>query len=414
MFSRLVPRGTYVFAFAAIVLTIAYAAYLAPDWDPARDDQRQYVALARGLVERGEYTHARVGEPFIPEPLRFPGYPLFLAPLCVSGCDPWVIAVAQAIALAALVLLTAHLARPLLGARGAVAAAALVALNPAFSFFAAHALSDLLATLLFAGAAIGFTSLSGRPRMWSGAGAGLLAAALVLTRPFLIFGPPLFALIAMTSARTRRAAGALVAALFVFLLAVTPYIAYTEVNFGRPVAGSTGAQLWLGYFQGRSPEQLDAFERGQAEAGRSRLAAFDAIADRLAQAHEFVALDDELRSRAFTLIAHDPAGFVVRGVVRSVELWAGDVPLRADTAAVAEIRAIWMVLNLALLGIGIAGAIRLSRLSGPLAVLPLAVIAATWIVSYPFWAEGRFSLPARPFLSIGAVAFFALARRRSL
>ena len=73
-----------------------------------------------------------------------------------------------------------------------------------------------------------------------------------------------------------------------------------------------------------------------------------------------------------------------------------------------------MVLNLALLGIGIAGAIRLSRLSGPLAVLPLAVIATTWIVSYPFWAEGRFSLPARPFLSIGAVAFFALARRRSL
>src|SRR5437667_399835 len=130
MFSRLVPRGTYVFAFAAIVLTIAYAAYLAPDWDPARDDQRQYVALARGLVERGEYTHAGVGEPFIPEPLRFPGYPLFLAPLCVSGCDPWVIAVAQAVALAALVLLTAHLARPLLGARGAVAAAALARLLP--------------------------------------------------------------------------------------------------------------------------------------------------------------------------------------------------------------------------------------------------------------------------------------------
>jgi len=46
--------------------------------------------------------------------------------------------------------------------------------------------------------------------------------------------------------------------------------------------------------------------------------------------------------------------------------------------------------------------------------LPLAVIATTWIVSYPFWAEGRFSLPARPFLSIGAVAFFALAGRRRL
>src|SRR5437870_13825062 len=112
--------------------------------------------------------------------------------------------------------------------------------------------------------------------MCSGAGAGLLGAALVLTRPFLIFGPPLFALIAMTSARTRRAAGALVAALFVFLLAVTPYIAYTGVNFGRPVAGGPGARLWLGYFQGRSPDRLAAFERGKADAGRWRPAAFDA------------------------------------------------------------------------------------------------------------------------------------------
>jgi len=39
---------------------------------------------------------------------------------------------------------------------------------------------------------------------------------------------------------------------------LSPYVAYVERGFGRPVAGSTGAQLWLGYFQGLG--SLDAFE----------------------------------------------------------------------------------------------------------------------------------------------------------
>ena len=112
------------------------------------------------------------------------------------------------------------------------------------------------------------------------------------------------------------------------------------------------------------------------------------------------------------LIAHDPGGFVARGVFRSVELWAGDVPLRPENASVPIVRAIWIILNLSLLGIGVIGAVRLARRGGVLAALPLLVIAATWILSYALWSEGRFSLPARPFLSIGVVAFVSLGRGR--
>ncbi|HYR94813.1 MAG TPA: hypothetical protein VEP48_11470, partial [Methylomirabilota bacterium] len=189
----------------------------------------------------------------------------------------------------------------------------------------------------------------------------------------------------------------------VFLIGVSPYVAYVERSFGRPVAGSTGAQLWLGYFQGMSAP-LDAFESDQAEAGKKALAQFDAITDRVAQAQAFVALDDQLRSRAVALIAHDPLGFMARGLTRSIVLWAGDVPLRSEHVSAAS-TGIWVVLNLVLLGVGIAGAVRLrSRGDGTFAI-PLLIVVVTWVLSYPLWAEGRFSLPAKPFLFIGVAAF---------
>ena len=222
--------------------------------------------------------------------------------------------------------------------------------------------------------------------------------------------------VAALSARGRSGLRPILAALgvaaVVFVVAFSPYIAYMERSFGRPVAGSTGAQLWLGYFQGLNGNTLDAFEREQADAGRAALARFDAITDRVAQPQAFVALDDELRSRALSLIAHDPAGFLARGLARSVELWAGDVPTRPEDAS-ALINAVWVELNLMLLGFGIGGAILLARRGGAMSALPLAIIVATWALSYPLWAEGRFSLPARPFVAIGTAALVEhLYRRR--
>ena len=397
-------------AVAAAVLTIAYGAYIAPvGWDTSRDDQVQYLALARGLVERGEYTRATAGEPFIPEPLRFPGYPLLLAPLCVFGCSMWVIAIAQALLLAGLVLMVARFTEPLLGLRGARIAAAFVALHPAFAFFAAHALSDLLATVL-AFAAVAAT-LSVTTRESSGIAAGALAGAATLTRPFLVFMPPLAAL-AIAGQRGRAFLGTLAVAALVFALTLSPYVVYVEHAFGRPVSGSTGAQLWLGFFQGLDPTTADGFVLQQAQAGSDSLARFYAISDRVEQAYAFVRLDDELRSRALELIAHDPAGFLARGMTRSVTLWAGDVPLRRDDAGGAA-AAVWVTANLVLLGLGIVGAVRLARRGSAAAWIPLLVIVATWVFSYPLWAEGRFSLPARPFLAIGVAALFVdVARGR--
>src|SRR6185503_6166463 len=105
-------------------------------------DQLQYLSLARGFVDRAEFTRATGAEPWFPETYRLPGYPLFLAPLCLGGCDHWRIAVAQA-ALVALLVLAAHeLARRLVPARATTAALA-VALFLPFEYYGALALSDL-------------------------------------------------------------------------------------------------------------------------------------------------------------------------------------------------------------------------------------------------------------------------------
>jgi 4-amino-4-deoxy-L-arabinose transferase-like glycosyltransferase len=405
-----VDRVVLVLALLSVAFAIVYGAYLSPQWDPSRNDQLQYQALARGLVERGEYTRAVGNEPFIPEPLRFPGYPLLIAAFCLGGCSMWAITVFQALLLGALVLMVARFAEPLLGRRGARVSAALVALHPAFAFFAAHALSDLAATVFGFAGVLATARLSARAM--SGVGAGALAAIATLTRPFAIFMFPVAALVAFGRRGLRSIAVATAVAVIVVVIVFAPYVAYMERSFARPLAGSVGAQLWLGYFQGANADALDPFEREQAEAGRAALARFDAITDRVGQAQAFVALDDELRSRALSLIAHDPTGFLARGLFRSVELWAGDMPVRPEDAG-ALVNAFWIELNLVLLGWGVVGAVLLARRGGALSALPLAIIVATWAFSYPLWAEGRFSLPARPFLAIGAAAVVEhLYRRR--
>src|SRR5207302_1184622 len=114
------------FAWVGFLLTLAYGAYLAPEWDPVRDDQQEYLALARGIVATGEYTRATGTEAFVAEPLRLPGYPLFIATLCVRGCSMWGITFVQAILVAILAVVVAKYAATLIGRRGGLIAGGLV------------------------------------------------------------------------------------------------------------------------------------------------------------------------------------------------------------------------------------------------------------------------------------------------
>lgn len=398
-----------VLAGAGFVLTIAYGAYLAPDWDPVRDDQRQYIALAHGIAERGEYTRASGAEAFVPEPLRFPGYPLFIAPLCVVGCSHWAITLAQAVLVAALVLIVAKYATAFIGAGGGTIAAALVALNPSFAFFGAHALSDLFGTVLLAASVAATAMLIPRNGRAGGLIAGSLFAFATLTRPVLVFAFPLSMLVMALRDGLRSIAAPMALAVVAFAMIVAPYVAYVESSFGRPLVGSSGALLYIAYFQGLAERELDATEREQEVAGRASIARFDSVADRAEQGRAWIALDDELRGRALLLIAHDPWGFAARGVPRSVVLWTGDVPLRAeDTTAI--VATLWRATSLAFFALGLIGTARLIRRNDPGSTLPFLVILATWSLAFPLSAEGRYSLPAQPFVAIGLAAMIVRLR----
>jgi len=398
-----------ILAFAGVgfLLTLAYGAYLAPDWDPIRDDQQEYLALARGIVATGEYTRATGTESFVPEPLRLPGYPIFIAPLCVRGCSMWGITFVQAILVAILVVIVAKFAATLIGKRGGVIAGGMVALNPSFAFFGAHALSDVLGTVLMVGSVAAAAMLIPSRRA-GGLFAGVLFAGSVLTRPLFVVALPVTMLAVALRHGLRRTAAPLALLVIVFALAVAPYVAYTESAFGRPLVGSSGTQLWMAYFEVRG--SLDAMERDQEAAGRAALARFAAISDRAEQSRAWIVLDDELRARAVMLIAHDPWGFAARGVLRSAVLWTGDVPLRAEHITPTT-AALWRVGGLTWFLVGFLGAVFMVRRGDPLTALPLLVILATWAVSYPLWAEGRYSLPAQPFVAIGLAAM--LVRLRS-
>jgi 4-amino-4-deoxy-L-arabinose transferase-like glycosyltransferase len=399
-----------VLAGVGFLFTLAYGAYLAPDWDPGRDDQRQYVGLARGIVERGEYTRATGSEPFVPEPLRFPGYPLFIAPLCVVGCSQWTITIAQGLLVAALVVVTAKYASALIGSGGGIVAAGLVALNPSFAFFGAHALSDVFATVLLVASVATTAMLIPRNGRAGGLLAGTLFAAATLTRPVLLFALPLSLLAVVLRHGARRTAAPIALAVIAFVITVAPYVAYVGSSFGRPIVGSSGALLYVAYYQGLGESALDPTEREQEQAGRASIARFDTVAGRAEQARAWIALDDELRARALVLIAHNPWGFAARGLMRSVVLWSGDVPLRSEDIT-ATLATLWRVTNLALFGLGLVGTARLFRRHDLTSMLPLLVILATWALSFPLSAEGRYSLPAQPFLAIGLAAVLIRLRR---
>jgi hypothetical protein len=167
--------------------------------------------------------------------------------------------------------------------------------------------------------------------------------------------------------------------------------------------------LYVAYFQGLDEFALDATEREQEIAGRASIARFDTIAGRAEQARAWIALDDELRARALLLIGHNPGGFAARGLFRSVVLWSGDVPLRSEDIT-ATIVTLWRVASLALFGLGLIGAARLVRRNDLTTALPVLVILATWALALPLNTEGRYSLPAQPFLAIGLAALLVRIR----
>jgi hypothetical protein len=436
-------RRLLVVSLLAFGLALAYGVYLQPEWESYRDDQRQYLLLARGIATRGEFTRAPAGEPFVPEPLRTPGYPLMLAPLCATvGCDHAQVAVAQAIAAAALPLLVFALVRRFAPDLALPAAVATAVYLP-FAYYAALALADFAATLVLALALV----LVARARSLAGAlVAGVALGFLALVRAQFVLLPLALAA-ALIVARDGRAAwprrAPRAAALILgAVLTLVPFNLYSYAYFGSPFVSSSGTGLWWGYFQGRGADArgigefrdlalrgasddaiasagaaigLDPLESREAAGAYRDIAAFDAIGDRTAQAYGWIAFNRSMTARALALIAHDPLAYVARGFgVRTIELWAGDVPMRVRDfqELPAAPRIVAVAAQLVLFAFALAGAVLLARRGGREPLLVAATLLYSWLALIIFVTEAHYSLPARTVLLIASLyAVTALARR---
>jgi len=428
-------------ALISLLLTVGYGLYLQPDWESYRDDQVEYLALAHGLLDRGEFTRATQGEPFVPEPLRTPAYPLLRAGVCaLTGCDHWPIAIVQGLLCAALVPLTFLIARRALTERTALVAAIAVAAYLPFEYFAAIPLSDLPATtLLLAAVYATMRAIEAVSARWAIA-AGVVLGALALTRPTFVLLPIALVGAGATSVLgrwtvlRRLALPALVLAV-AYVAVLAPFLAYSYRYFGGPFASSSGTGLWYGYVQGLgtgTASELDRFraaalagapvdavrtagagigfdpvESVEAAAALREIAAFNAIQGRLPQAYAWIDLNASLARHATTLIERDPVGWALRGfTVRSVELWSGEEPYRVRDALAGRplARVPLAIAHLWILGAGIAGAILLLRRRPRETIIIVTIPAYVWATSFPFVTEARYALPAMPFVLLAAIA----------
>jgi hypothetical protein len=432
-----------IFAFLA---TIAYGLYLAPDWEPIQDDQADYLQLAHGVAARAEFTRALPDEPFIGEPHRRPGYPLFLAVLCKTvGCGHWQIAIAQAALFAGTVALTFVLARRVVPHHATIATG-LVAVYLPIAYFASLALSEVLATFLFIGTILLYLWSRTAGAAWafaSGASAGLLA----LTRPLFTLLPILLIateLLGEPGVRARRPRAVLAIVIGAALIAL-PFLGYSYASFGSPLASTSGTVLWSGYLQGKTrglPADLDRFreaalarsddatiirlgaaialddvESREAAAAFRDVAIFESAPDQRTRIASFVTLNESLNGRALRLIAHDPGGYFLRAItVRTPALFATDVPARVTDASSIplSVRVALFAGEFALFIGALAGGVFLLRTRSATAALVVGAFLYVWLVSLPFLAEGRYALPARPFMAITLAQLVAyLASRRA-
>ncbi len=427
----------------ALVHAAAFIAYLRPDWDVAWTDQEGYKRLGAVLAETGTFTRYPNYEVFVPEVIRTPGYPAFVAGIyrLFGVRNDVAVTGAQALVFASICLLVYAIGRRIANERIGVAAAVLTALFSPLPHFGALVLTELWTAFVATFAMLVSIRAVQRQRLRDFAIAGVLLSSTTLVRPafvllplFLAIGIPLL----VRSQRDSRALGGwavLAAAACVTLL---PWFTYNYVHLGQftlSPAGGVGRGLWEGSWQGRWPGRVQArlteiadadvaafevdarvravaSETGHDEGPMSQYvhewrdihAVWDTPQDPLERARARVSADQQYLRAALANIRADPVGHAWRRLTRGTfVLWAADIPIRythINSTPTVVIRLIWLA-QVVLLLLAAGGLIVLAR-SGrwPEAVLLALPLVYVTGVHLPLLCEARQSLPVKPLVLV--------------
>jgi 4-amino-4-deoxy-L-arabinose transferase-like glycosyltransferase len=430
--------------------------YQKPDWDTAWTDQGGYRRLGRVLADTGTFTRYPESPVFVPEVIRTPIYPAFLAVVYrIAGSDQQTVALAQT-ALVVVICMTVFAIGRMIGGPAFGAAAALVtALFPMLPYFAALVLTEVWTTFVFTLTMWMLVRAVHRGRPWDFAWLGLLAATTALSRPAFFLFLPCIAVMAMVLfpivSRERPTWTRWALALGVFAAAMLPWFSYnyaTMHRFTLSPAGGIGRGIWegswQGYWSGRIQSQLTDLalrtpDRVALDAAVAGVAAAEHLdpgpmldyvhqeqdirriwtepQDPVERMRARIDADNEYLRVGLENSARDRGAHLRRRLARGLfVLWAADIPIRysqINAVPTSVIRAIWLV-QVALLVLAAAGLLALVRARRYADALILAspIIYVT-AVHFPLLTEARQSLPAKPVVLLLAVVGAAALTGRS-
>jgi len=438
-------RARLIIVAIAAVHAALFIRYQQPDWNTQWTDQNGYLRLGHVLAATGRFTRFPDHPVFVPEAIRTPGYPAFLAALDLAfGQSHLVIAVAQAVLFAAICVLVFAIGRMVASDGVAFAAGLAAALYPPLPYFGALALTEVFTTFLVTlGMLLWLVGLRQRATgklVISGA----IFAWTALTRPTFQYLPAFLVAAAWLAApraeRAHRIRGGL-AMIAAFVAVLTPWLGYNVAHFRMLTftpAGGIGRVLFEGTWQVALPGRVETALTDMADKTGDR-SALDAKVHVLAAESrlpaepmlQYVHQWQDIRKiwtepqdpwdRTFARIAADreylrvglanvrehPVRHLWRRMTRGpVLLWATEIPVRysdINTLAPFAVRAIW-VPQVALMGVAAWGLIVLWRRglrteAGAFAALLLYITA----VHTPLYTEARYSLPAKPVVLLLAV-----------
>ena len=433
-------RSLWIVCLVATLHGLFFIWYQHPDWATQWTDQDGYRRLGQVLASTGKFTRFPEAPTFVPEVLRTPLYPMFVAVLYrLFGTHQLPVALSQTLLFALVCIAVYATARRVTSERIAIGAAAATALFPAIPYFGALVMTEVLTTLLFTLSmwlAISALAERGLARF---AWLGVVLALTTLSRPVFVLFP--FALTAVGLVlfpllRVRRRPrvaqwGVTIAA---FALTMAPWFAYNYLTLGRftlSPAGGVGRGLWEGSWQatwsGRTQNELthladDVDDRAELDRRVTEIARREGVAagpmleyvhqwedirliwteptDPLERAIARVKADDEYRRVGIANIRRDAPAHLIKRLARGLFiLWAGEIPFRySEINALSPmiIRACWAV-QAGIFLLALIGGYRLCRGGrlgeGLILLAPILYISA---VHFPLLTEARQSLPAQP------------------
>jgi dolichyl-phosphate-mannose-protein mannosyltransferase len=440
----------------SLVLVCAIAAlhglffiwYQRPDWDRVWPDQDGYRRLGAVLAETGRFTRYPDAPRLVPEVIRTPAYPLFVAAVYRAfGVHQAAVALAQTAIFVLICLAVYAIARRIGSETFAIGAAAVTALFPPIPYFGALVMTEVWTTWLFTLSMwVAIRALTERSvRVF--ALLGFLLGVTTLSRPVFVLFPIALAglglvIFPLAAVRPRPPFSRWLTMIGVFAITMLPWFTYNYATLGRftlSPAGGVGRGLWEGSWQatwtGRLQNELthvadEVEDRAELDRRVAAIAAREQLpaAPMLEYVHQWqeirrvwtdpvdpyeralarVAADREYQRVAVENLRRDSASHLLKRLARGVfVLWAGEIPFRyTDINGLprALVRAGW-ALQAAIFVLGIAGIVALIRAGRVAEALVLATpIVYITAVHFPLLTEARQSLPAQPVLLLLATA----------